>query len=1687
MSAAPLYSTGPQSITHYTRYIREDGTLAYVASGLEEYVKDTLPHEWPLSNVSPDALQAGAVIIRSGVYWRVNRSFLGATFPNNNCYEGESGGHIWYRTAPNTRFYDGKKGQEEFHPNSGDPLTDAAVDATFQYHGELLSRPTNRPDPFVGLRYAAQTITLATVNAEGDWLERIESAYSAAPRGSDYNPNSECSQVDEFTDLQFVQWGPNSCPAFLVAELEAAATSCAERPVATTEAATNITQESALLNLTVNSGGASTYVWFDWGTTPSLGKETTPHRNIGTGTSPIPVSITLGGLTCDKTYYFQARAENASGDAPPAQTRSFKTDPCDAPTSDTTNLVRNGDFGDDDDFWTLFGNFHANDDFNNHHDSRGYAYLSRSDGSPGNGLLGTIYQQVTIPANADSAVLTYWTYISTNEPSGGPAEDFLNVTLKDSSGDFLDSLQLLSNRNVSSGYVKREFNLEDHIGDTIRIHFLGTTNNDSQPTIFRIDDVSLRVQISQGDEPDVTTLAADQVRTTSARLNMSVDPNRADTEVWFDLEPGDPTPNTDTEHIQIGGGSGSRDVRISVFGLECGTKYYFEAHARNTHGLDTGIVRNFTTAACSGGRPHADTDPAMDITKTSATLTADVDANGLSTKAWFAWDDSPNLGSETSHVSVGSDVGEVDFSQTLTGLSCGLTYYFENHASNSAGEDDGVTLSFRTLDCDAPTQSADLLLFVSRQACSGLEPAVLFGWTMPEGADPIVTLRRLDGHYGATINTAVKGPAHEVDKELAFGNVYRFRAEAQVNGETLTSNEVAVSISSDECRLPVIEGDLPHRPILRARPALCENGVAKVTLEWTEAAGAQSYSLHRGGHSMPSATYNDLTGTSFIDSGLTPGGGAQYGLTAHNANGSVSSWNVGVIVPGTVCSTAGAPGSFSASVEDLVCDENLGAVTVRWNQSAGAAADYRVFEFFDHSLARVADHEDDFADQRRHLDPGIAMRAVVQAQSATTPGKFREAYPVAQLIPIDVCSASTVLPAVGSESASYVRTSQALLKASVIANGSPTTAHYEWGTSTTYDRRTPNRVIGDSFGSITLGEVLADLSCGTTHHYRVVATNGNGTTEGDDHTFDTDACAPLPVVTVSALDASVSEADLSTGTFRVTRTGDTTAPLTLSHSLGGNAINGADYNALPTQLVTPAGSTFVDVTVTPIQDSLEEPEEAIILTVDPQSHYTVGVPNSATAILSSDDEPCRVTIIQPTAGDVWTKGTPQTIRWTASSGCASFLVSLLRSGKFDALITRLTISGTEFVWTPPAWLVTGPDHQIEVVGFDADGSGSTETTDISDIFSLANPSALPTVILHDAVEDNDSVHWSSVGCGVIADSTTAHSAPEFRACIPGFNGPDYSDLQSPYIDMSGRSSLFLSFWHRLALTNGFSAEVQVSVVPAEWYVVRRLSSTSSWQPVSIDLTRFLGWQSVQIRFYMAGTGSTSQLYWFLDDITIYAPPATSFYTLTPCRAIDTRQGLGSLLPGVLRSFSLVDVCDVPHTARAVSLNITAANPTGTGHLTVFPSDQLQSSTSTLNFRAGQTRANNAVLNLSMDGRLSTIATIGGGQADVILDVNGYFAEPHPLTGVWRGSVTGQTVELDLGQILGLFSAWMSSEGQTAEQLEVFIASASEFNAYSLGRHAGLSLFVNQSGNQRCLSGQYITDGSSEQVSFCRVQ
>jgi hypothetical protein len=104
----------------------------------------------------------------------------------------------------------------------------------------------------------------------------------------------------------------------------------------------------------------------------------------------------------------------------------------------------------------------------------------------------TALQQVTIPAAATAATLTFFLHIDTAETSTTTAFDTLTVQVRNSSGTVLSTLGTFSNLNHNTGYAQKSFNLLSFKGQTIQIFFKGVEDSTLQ-TSFVVDDVNLNV------------------------------------------------------------------------------------------------------------------------------------------------------------------------------------------------------------------------------------------------------------------------------------------------------------------------------------------------------------------------------------------------------------------------------------------------------------------------------------------------------------------------------------------------------------------------------------------------------------------------------------------------------------------------------------------------------------------------------------------------------------------------------------------------------------------------------------------------------------------------------------------------------------------------------------------------------------------------------------------------------------------------------------------------------------------------------------------------------------------------------------------------------------------------------------------------------------------------------------------
>jgi len=117
--------------------------------------------------------------------------------------------------------------------------------------------------------------------------------------------------------------------------------------------------------------------------------------------------------------------------------------------------------------------------------------------------------------------------------------------------------------------------------------------------------------------------------------------------------------------------------------------------------------------------------------------------------------------------------------------------------------------------------------------------------------------------------------------------------------------------------------------------------------------------------------------------------------------------------------------------------------------------------------------------------------------------------------------------------------------------------------------------------------------------------------------------------------------------------------------------------------------------------------------------------------------------------------------------------------------------------------------------------------------------------------------------------------------------------------------------------------------------------------------------------------------------------ALQFVAVAPCRLVDTRGTGGPIAGGTSRNFTVPQLggCNIPLTAAAYSLNVTAVPHGALGYLTIWPEGENQPLVSTLNSSDGRAKANAAIVPAG-NNAVSVYVT---NTSDVILDIDGYLA------------------------------------------------------------------------------------------------
>lgn len=223
---------------------------------------------------------------------------------------------------------------------------------------------------------------------------------------------------------------------------------------------------------------------------------------------------------------------------------------------------------------------------------------------------------------------------------------------------------------------------------------------------------------------------------------------------------------------------------------------------------------------------------------------------------------------------------------------------------------------------------------------------------------------------------------------------------------------------------------------------------------------------------------------------------------------------------------------------------------------------------------------------------------------------------------------------------------------------------------------------------------------------------------------------PANLLSVMATDAVAGESGGDTGTFTLTRSGNATllaAPLSVTFTLVGTAVNGTDYTNVPLTAAFAAGSATATVLVSPIADTTTEGPETVMLVLGDTTPYEVGSPASATLTINDTATPLvSVVAFDSTASE--TPIDPGTFRFSRTGSTVAALT-------VNYTVAGTSTSGTDY--TPLSLSVTfvvgSPTADVQVTPLvDGDAVEAPETvvvtvTDGATYDLGATPSATVTI------------------------------------------------------------------------------------------------------------------------------------------------------------------------------------------------------------------------------------------------------------------------------------------------------------------------------------------------------------------------
>lgn len=915
-------------------------------------------------------------------------------------------------------------------------------------------------------------------------------------------------------------------------------------PSAATNAATDVTANTATLNGTVNANNSQASVSFEYGPTTAYGSSASALESPLNGAVPQNVSAPISNLTPGAVYHFRVKAVNAAGTVYGSD-QTF--------TAGSINLSVVSPAGGEqwqagtshDITWTSRNvknikiEYSANDGRNWTVIAAGTAASAGSYAWVVPGQLSSAYRiRLTDASNAavTSTSNAFSVFSLPSAQTNAPSDVTLNSALLKASVNAGNTLTAISfEYGLSTLYGTNSDAVPPSLQGTLQTDVSAALSGLTPGTVYHY-----RVKASNSAG---IVYGGDQTFTTDALALKLTSPSGG--EKWQSASTHAITwtsKNVISLSISYSADDGASWVLITSNTPASAGSYQWKvpdvassAYRIKITDSSNPLLSSQSNAFSVYSIPAAATNNATDITVNSAVLNGTVNASNSPSIVTFEYGTTTSYGLTIGALQSPIDgTAAVNVSAPITGLRAGTLYHFRVKAVNSAGTSYGSDQTFTADNINLALSSPK----GGEEWLAGSNQDIT--WTQ-KNVSNVMVLYSLDGGKSwITIADAAPASAGSYKWKVpdSLSSQYRVRI-IDIDNLLLSSSSNSFSVF----RLPWVSTDSASNvsttsALLRG---FVKAGNTSTTVEF-------EYGSLSGYAAAVSAAQNPVKGTNLTSvsallTGLTPGLPYHFRIKATNGAGTAyGSDRLFITDSITLALSAPAGGeSWKAGSSQYISwnVRNVANVKIEYSKNDGVTWTI-ITGSTSASAGRYLWTVPDSASPKYRIRVSDASNPLLSLTSKT----------------FSVYS----LPVAVTKDPSEVSINSAVLYASVSAGNSPSTVTFEYGTSPAgYDSSiaaTPNVISGLEPTDVTAS--LTGLSQGSIYHYRIKATNNAGSSYGSDKTFTT---AP---VSLKILTPAGGEQWLSGTTQNITWESKNVVSIKIEYSTD----EGVDWNTISSNVLS---------------------------------------------------------------------------------------------------------------------------------------------------------------------------------------------------------------------------------------------------------------------------------------------------------------------------------------------------------------------------------------------------------------------------------------------------------------------------------------------------------------------------------------